>query len=63
VSSQDMVHALLGTYRVKHTIVTINGFMGAPDAMMPADTARALGDDVNWVPLVYDSARSRLASA
>lgn len=55
MTSRGFVHALAGTYDVRHTIITINGFMGPWDWAMPANTARALGDDVNWIPLLYDN--------
>jgi hypothetical protein len=53
--SRAFRRALDGRYDIRHTIISINGFMGDPYAMMPADTARALGEDVNWIPLFYNS--------
>lgn len=55
MTSLAFQRALDGRYSVQHTLYTINGFLGDPNAMMPADTARALGNKVNWVEVIYNS--------
>lgn len=55
MTSRGFARELAGTYDIKHTVYTVNGFLGDPMQMMPAWTAQALGDQIVWVPLIYDS--------